>query len=153
MKERIAQGWHLLCQDGKKLWWTLPAFLLYCVIGKGLFGQVCPFRILFGIPCPGCGFTRALRCLAVGDFLEAFQMYPLALAILFLLLSAGILRYGMHQDLRVLRPALWTLLLLCLVVYGVRMFLYFPDVPPLTFRDDALLPRLWETARRLVTTR
>lgn len=36
----------------------------------------CPFKILTGIPCPGCGMTRAFLAFAEGDFLMAFQYNP-----------------------------------------------------------------------------
>jgi len=37
----------------------------------------CPFRRIFGIPCPGCGITRAHRAALKGDFREAFRQHPL----------------------------------------------------------------------------
>jgi hypothetical protein len=38
----------------------------------------CPFRRLLGIPCAGCGMTRALAHLAVGDWRSALALHPLA---------------------------------------------------------------------------
>ncbi|MBQ3135263.1 MAG: DUF2752 domain-containing protein [Oscillospiraceae bacterium] len=35
------------------------------------FGITCVFLELFGIPCPGCGMTRAFRALVRLDFLQA----------------------------------------------------------------------------------
>lgn len=35
------------------------------------FGITCVFLELFGIPCPGCGMTRALRALVRLDVLQA----------------------------------------------------------------------------------
>lgn len=37
----------------------------------------CPFLYFFGIPCPGCGMTRALIAAARLDFKEAFYYHPL----------------------------------------------------------------------------
>lgn len=37
------------------------------------FGITCVFLELFGIPCPGCGMTRALRALVRLDFLQAMR--------------------------------------------------------------------------------
>lgn len=34
----------------------------------------CPFRTITGIPCPGCGGTRALTSIARGDFAGAMAM-------------------------------------------------------------------------------
>ena len=37
----------------------------------------CPFRYATGIPCPGCGMTRAYLLVFEGDFAGAFAMHPL----------------------------------------------------------------------------
>ena len=37
----------------------------------------CPFKALTGIPCPGCGMTRAVLHACKGEFREAFYYHPL----------------------------------------------------------------------------
>lgn len=37
----------------------------------------CPFKAVTGIPCPGCGMTRAVMSALRGDFREAFRYHPL----------------------------------------------------------------------------
>jgi len=37
----------------------------------------CPFFHLTGLPCPGCGLTRAFVCIAHGHGSEAFHWHPL----------------------------------------------------------------------------
>ena len=44
--------------------------------------SVCYLKALTGIPCPTCGSTRAVGCLAHGDLPGAFAMNPLATAAL-----------------------------------------------------------------------
>jgi hypothetical protein len=39
---------------------------------------LCPFRRLTGVPCPGCGMTRALAHLAKGEWTAALRDHPLA---------------------------------------------------------------------------
>jgi len=39
----------------------------------------CPFKAITGIPCPGCGMTRAFLELAEGDFVAAFQLNPFSI--------------------------------------------------------------------------
>lgn len=41
----------------------------------------CPVRFLSGIPCPGCGMTRAVIALLRLDFREAYLYHPLVFAI------------------------------------------------------------------------
>lgn len=53
-------------------------FAIY--IGANYFGldglTRCTFRMLYGIPCPGCGGTRAMISLLHGDFLKAVYYHP-----------------------------------------------------------------------------
>lgn len=39
--------------------------------------QTCPTAATLGVPCPGCGLTRATLAAAQGDFAEAFALHPL----------------------------------------------------------------------------
>jgi hypothetical protein len=52
----------------------------------------CPFRLFFGIPCPGCGMTRAFFAFFRGDFSGMMQAHPLFVVTPFLLL------YLFHRD-------------------------------------------------------
>jgi Protein of unknown function (DUF2752) len=47
---------------------SLPA-----VIGNG----GCPFAAIFGVPCPGCGMTRAVLLLMNGEVTASLRMHPL----------------------------------------------------------------------------
>ncbi len=38
--------------------------------------MLCPTKILFGIPCPGCGMTRAIRLCLEGELMAAVRMNP-----------------------------------------------------------------------------
>lgn len=39
---------------------------------------LCPTAFFFGVPCPGCGLTRATLALVRGDFAAALRFHPLA---------------------------------------------------------------------------
>ena len=38
--------------------------------------MLCPTKILFGIPCPGCGMTRAIKHCLEGELMAAVRMNP-----------------------------------------------------------------------------
>lgn len=43
---------------------------------------VCQSRVLFGLPCPGCGLTRATDALVHLDLLGSLRLHPLAIPVL-----------------------------------------------------------------------
>ena len=61
----------------RKLVWT---FVPLSIIGLLILLEVplCPARNVFGVPCPGCGLTRATEAMVVGDFGSMLRFHPLA---------------------------------------------------------------------------
>lgn len=55
----------------------------------------CPLKSLTGLPCPGCGTTRAALALGDLDPLAAFAVSPLAAAAWVLLIAGGLLAGGL----------------------------------------------------------
>lgn len=45
---------------------------------KGWHLWSCPFAELTGLPCPGCGMTRAFLAMARGDWSSALRLHPFA---------------------------------------------------------------------------
>ncbi|MEI9936792.1 MAG: DUF2752 domain-containing protein [Pseudomonadota bacterium] len=41
----------------------------------------CPLASVLGVPCPGCGLTRATLALAHGDLKHALELHPLVLVL------------------------------------------------------------------------
>ena len=78
------------------IWLLLIAGAVYLFVfepGRSGFFPVCPFRLVTGLQCPGCGTTRALHELMHGHLLAAFMLNPLLLLALPFLLYA-FLRYS-----------------------------------------------------------
>jgi hypothetical protein len=42
---------------------------------------MCPTAVFLGLPCPGCGLTRATLALGRGDLGEALRLHPLVLVL------------------------------------------------------------------------
>lgn len=56
--------------------WLIPLLAVYFLLAYYLLnrlGTTCIFLKCFGIPCPGCGMTRALISLLKLDFRQAFR--------------------------------------------------------------------------------
>lgn len=92
----------------------------------GLPGWTCPCLTAFGIPCPGCGVTRAVLALLAGDLRGALRIHafaPVFAGVLALLTAAVVLgpaaRARLAAALQFLeeRTAIGPLLLGALLVY------------------------------------
>lgn len=102
----------------------------------------CPIRKLTGFPCPGCGMTRACLAALRLDFSDAFRLHPLWILPVPLFLMS--LRQPLFKSQRADRFFWWSMALLVLGTYLVRMLLYFPHTPPMDYNKGALLCRLWK---------
>lgn len=67
---------------------ALGAGRLLPVGGVPFFG--CWFHRLTGLPCPGCGTTRAIAALSRGDFAGGFALNPLAAVLAAVLGGTGV---------------------------------------------------------------
>lgn len=113
-------------------------FLVYYLIMNAVFGAFCPMLIMTGIPCAGCGLTRAAIFLGGGQILRAFRINPSIFPVIIFLLYCGYFRY--IKGTKIKRPgvALGLLVLCMLGIYAYRMYLYFPDRAPYVYRGDNL---------------
>lgn len=92
--------------------------ILLFLIGVFYLSCGCPFRLLTGISCPGCGMTRALFSLLTLDFGKAFELHPLVF-----LLPFAVLIYFKRKSIP--KKAMTVLcafaLILLFAVYCIRM--------------------------------
>lgn len=108
-----------------------------------LFNTKCVFKSIIGVPCPGCGLTRAWISFIKGNISEAFYWHPLflmipALVILILLYFKGsFIKYR-----RYILIAIVTIVGLYIIVYIVRMVILFPSVEPLDYNRQSFINRL-----------
>ena len=99
----------------------------------------CLFRHITGIPCPGCGMTRAHLAALRLDFRAAFWYHPLWFLPLPLLAGQFLFPNGLFRNKKWNTGLSIVLLILVVGVYGIRMFLYFPDTPPMEYQPNNLL--------------
>jgi len=64
-------------KQGLLLLGALVGLVAYFYLTNLLFGSVCPSKILFGLPCPGCGLTRAALLMLGGDIIGSLRMNPI----------------------------------------------------------------------------
>ena len=118
--------------------WSLiiagAAYLFFFEPGKTGFFPACPFRLLTGFTCPGCGVTRALHQILHGHFYTAFTLNPLfLLAVPFLLFallrySAIVMRGGVPRPNALPAPYIYAIFFAILSFWIFRNTPFYPFV-------------------------
>ena len=118
--------------------WSLllagAAYLFVFEPGKSGFFPACPFRLLTGFTCPGCGTTRAMHQILHGHFAAAFMLNPLLLlAIPFLLFallrySVIVMRGGVPRPNALPAPVIYALFVVIVSFWIFRNTPFYPFV-------------------------
>jgi hypothetical protein len=82
----------------------------------------CPFKFLFGLPCPTCGTTRSLAALAAFDVIESLRFNPLVL----LGSLAALTAYGLRDRFSALRQLGLPLFVGALLLNWLYLLLFLP---------------------------
>ncbi len=126
----------------RKYWLGVVLSIMAMIILDNIFGTVCFSKILFGVPCPACGITRAAKLMLTFRFRESFQMHPLLL----LIVLEGIFCLIIKKILKKYRFFINFSVIICIVIfvsfYIYRMQLYFPEVEPLIYKEDNYLHKI-----------
>ena len=127
--------------DVKEYGIAMVTMLVYAAIANLAFHAFCPLIIFCGLPCPGCGITRATACLLTGRWQQAWQLNPMAFPIVLTAVYFGWNRYLLGRKAMCIKAIVIAILVLMIVVYSVRMYLYFPNRVPYVYTEDNILVR------------
>lgn len=116
---------------------TLGVVAYYLVMSQ-LFEFSCIAMLLFGLPCPGCGMTRAAWLFVTGNFANSFAMHPLLVPV-GLFAAFAFVWWIKGKNTEKLKTPFIVLLVIFVAVYIVRMILLFPHQEPLVANPDSLL--------------
>lgn len=118
---------------------SLVLVLIFWVFFAQIFHIGCLVKTLIGIPCPGCGLTRATLAFLKLDFKTAFYYHPLfwlAPPILFLSIYG---KKPLFNSKKIEVIIYVTAIALFLGVYIYRMFTLFPSLEPMTINNNSIL--------------
>ncbi len=103
----------------------------------GLPGWLCPMKAATGVPCPGCGLTRAAAALFRGDLSASLRTHAYAPLIVLALLLTGLtlllprgprLAFISRVESFERRTGVTAIALVGLLVYWLARVLFFPEV-------------------------
>lgn len=110
----------------------------------------CIFKAITGMPCLGCGTTRACISFLNGRWLEAFYWQPLfwlTIPLLFIVVAKG---ENVFKNKKYNRIFIILLIILYLGTYIIRMWLLFPNTPPMDYNYDAPLYEVFIKIKSLI---
>jgi len=110
-----------------------------------MLDKFCLIAKIFGMPCPGCGMSRAVFLMFNGKISESIAMHPVLPLLIVFVIYAGIRKYVMNN--RAIKDyyryaVIFSVIMLSVYIY--RMYRYFPDVEPLTFYEENILGNVIE---------
>lgn len=133
----LKDAWDVFYGDMKNN--GIAVFIIVVLFGilTGRIYSTCPFLMITGIPCPGCGLTRAGIALLHGSFARAFEIHPMIYPIVILSAAFVIERYLLRRDTKPLLKYVFVLLGMMFLLYVYRMGKYFPNKEPMTYYRGA----------------
>ena len=124
-------------KDVGAYWGFAVVFVLYDIAAHAMFHAFCPSVFLFGLPCPGCGMTRAVFFFITGQFQKGMQMNPLGLLWILWAAYLVVMRYGFGKKAKGLMTAAGVIVVLMVAVYLYRMYCFFPGEPPISYTSGS----------------
>jgi len=122
-----------LYADFRKYWWVLLILLGYLSLMQVIAVTSCPLYQTLGLPCAGCGMTRAMRFVLTGQFARAYFLNPLAFVIVFYGLYSAFFRYIKGKPVPYFWRGIIAIIIMMLLFYAVRMYMYFPNRVPYVY--------------------
>ena len=138
---------------GKDLWDYRVGILVFAVYYAAVhlvFGAFCPMVMFTGLPCAGCGMTRAVFFLLAGQWERSWRMHPMAAFVLLFLGYCMVMRYGLGRRIKGFKSCVAVLCLGLLGVYVYRMAVLFPNRPPYVYTAGNFLEKRFPFYREIL---
>lgn len=129
----IRSIWKRIVSDIKDYYIAILLFIVLNVVVRAVFHAFCPFLIITGFPCAGCGLTRAVFYILTGQFTRGMNLNPAAPFWIAWIAFFLYTRYIRGKDSKWLMRFLGVVAVITLGVYLYRMLTQFPGNPPMTY--------------------
>ena len=121
--------------DKRKSYIIAFAAIFALIVTMWILNIPCPIKYIAGIPCAGCGMSRALLSALRLDFASAFAYHPLWIIVLPALITLVIL--GANDKRRASNALLISLCVLFLITWIIRIILH-DDIVSISLSESAI---------------
>ncbi len=150
MKKLKETGRRLLA-DVKEYGMAGILFLAYYGLVHLFRTAFCPMIHFTGLPCAGCGLTRAFLFLLRGEFARAASINPMVYLVIFFLLYCGFFRYIKGTKIKGFSVLFGSVIAVMLLFYLIRMYQCFPERVPYVYARDNVLANHWPAYQEMIT--
>lgn len=130
-------------KDIEQCKYAIVIFAIYNVVVRTLFHAFCPFLIFFGIPCAGCGLTRACICILRLQFERSMNLNPAAPLWMALIIYFILFRYVLGKKVKGIEPLIGVVSVITLLIYIYRMLTEFPGYPPMVINGNNIMSKIF----------
>ena len=142
MKKHIKQAAGRLLKDIRQFGLAVVVLLIYMTVVSQIFGAFCPVRLFTGLPCQGCGITRAAVFLMTCRWQQAWQMNPVVFPVVAAALYFAVNRYLLDKEAKGMKWLIAVIAVLLVAVYVEHMVRYFPGREPYSYLPGNILERM-----------
>lgn len=142
MKKHIKQAAGRLLKDIRQFGLAVVVLLIYMTVVSQIFGAFCPVRLFTGLPCPGCGITRAAVFLMTCRWQQAWQMNPVVFPVVAAALYFAVNRYLLDKEAKGMKWLIAVIAVLLVAVYVGHMIRYFPGREPYSYLPGNILEKM-----------
>lgn len=119
---------------------AIVIIVVYLSLMQIMFNEVCPLKLLIGIPCPGCGLTRGCMSFLMMQWQQSIAYNPVSVLWMVAIVYFLIERYIICKPIN---PVFVIVLaLVTFAVYFWRMLVFYPGAEPMSYYENNLAATL-----------